>query len=98
MQGKSAGHSPTMTTDTGPAATPLADVLNTALRQDDVATLDELAEASPSDARDRFATLLAIYALHSAPLETLGTAARHQHHPAVAAMKQRCEQAWLAEL
>ena len=55
-------------------------------------------DASPRDARDRFATLLAIYDLHVGPLDQVGDAARFQHHPVVAAIKQRCEQQWLREL
>ena len=53
--------------------------------------------AEPASRRDRFATLLTIYRLHTAPVWTLGEAARHQSHPAVAAIKQRCEE-WLTEL
>jgi hypothetical protein len=47
---------------------------------------------------DRFLTLLSIYDLHTAPLHTLGEAAKLQHHPAIAALKQRLEHEWLAEL
>lgn len=87
-----------MTATSEPAPTPLADALHRALADDDPAALQELAEAHPHDLRDRLATLLAIYELHTAPLPVVGDAARHQHHPAVAALKQRCEQAWLDEL
>jgi Iron-containing redox enzyme len=59
---------------------------------------DDLAEADPRDQRDRTETLLAVYALHTAPLEELGDTARWQHHPAIAAVKQRLEADWLAEL
>jgi len=59
---------------------------------------DELAAAEPVDRRDRYETLIAVYALHTAPLEELGDTARWQHHPAVAAVKQRLEAQWLAEL
>ena len=55
-------------------------------------------DAAPRDARDRFTTLLAIYDLHVGPLDRVGDAARFQHHPVVAAIKQRCEQQWLREL
>jgi hypothetical protein len=48
--------------------------------------------------RDRFMTLLAIYDLHRAPIERLGDAVRRQHDPAVSALKQHCEEQWLAEL
>jgi hypothetical protein len=58
----------------------------------------DLADAAPADRRDRFETLLQIYDLHIAPLERIGAAARLQHHPALAALKQRCEAGWLLEL
>lgn len=54
--------------------------------------------STPLDVRDRLLTLHLVYDLHTAPLESLGEAARWQHHPAVAAVKQRCETQWLAEL
>jgi hypothetical protein len=60
--------------------------------------LDALAGRDAVDRRDRFLTLLAVYDLHTAPLEQLGDTARHQHHPAVAELKRRLEQEWLAEL
>jgi hypothetical protein len=78
--------------------TPLADSLSRALADDDVAALDALADVEPVNERDRYATLLAIYELHTAPLERVGTAARHQHRPAVAALKARCETDWIREL
>ncbi len=62
------------------------------------AALAPVATATPADDRDRYATLLEIYALHTAPLERLAGRARFQHHPAVAALKQRLEADWLAEL
>ena len=76
---------------------PLHDALVTALHQGGVA-LDRLAAVAPVDRRDRFLTLLAVYDLHTAPLESLGDTARHQHAPAVAALKGRLEADWLAEL
>jgi hypothetical protein len=54
--------------------------------------------APPADRRDRFLTLLAVYDLHTAPLQQLDDRARWQHHPAVADLKGRLEQQWLAEL
>jgi hypothetical protein len=87
-----------MPTTTEPASTPLASTLRRALTADDTGALSELGGALPSGPRDRFATLLAIYELHTAPLPLVGDAARHQHHPVVAALKQRCEQDWLDEL
>ncbi|MDQ1684378.1 MAG: hypothetical protein QOC82_1115 [Frankiaceae bacterium] len=78
--------------------TPLADDLSAALQLSDPSALDALGSRRPADQRDRFATLLHIYELHTAPLERVGTAARWQHHPAVAALKQTCEAEWLSEL
>lgn len=43
-------------------------------------------------------TLLAIYDLHRAPLEQLGDTVRLQNDPAVATLKQQCEEQWLTEL
>jgi hypothetical protein len=60
--------------------------------------LETLTGAEPLDRRDRVLALLAVHDLHTAPLDVVGAAARHQHHPAVAALKQRLEGAWLAEL
>ena len=87
-----------MTTTSVASATPLADTLAAVLRQGDDSALIPLTDAAPHSARDRFTTLLAIYALHTAPLDEVGEAARFQHHPVIAALKQRCEQAWLEEL
>jgi hypothetical protein len=87
-----------MTILSGHPAPPLADALATALTQDDARLLDELAGRAPADPRDRFRTLLSIYALHTAPLDDVGDSARWQHHPVVAGLKQICEDQWLAEL
>ncbi|MGB8652539.1 MAG: iron-containing redox enzyme family protein [Mycobacteriales bacterium] len=73
----------------------LADLLERVLEGDPTSCLEE---AEPRSRRDRFLTLLRVYDLHTAPLATLGDAARLQGDPAVAAVKQRLEQAWLAEL
>jgi hypothetical protein len=81
-----------------PSQTPLADTLTSALADEDHVTLAALADARPRNRRDRFATLLAVYELHTAPLETLGERARHQHHPGLSALKARCESDWFAEL
>lgn len=70
-----------------------------AKRGDESVTFPDLLDRDvPADRRDRFLTLLAIYDLHRAPLERLGDTARLQHHPVVAALKEQCEQQWLAEL
>ena len=81
--------------DGGPGL--LADQLALALREGGPA-LDLLRSAAPVDRRDRFLTLLGIYDLHTAPLEDLGDAVRFQHAPAVAELKGRLEDEWLAEL
>lgn len=83
---------------TSSAVTPLADDLEAALDQSEPDALDALASRTPASARDRYTTLLHIYDLHTAPLDRVGDAARWQHHPAVAALKQTCEADWLAEL
>ena len=57
-----------------------------------------MADTTPTTERDRYASLLTIYALHTAPLDDVGDAARFQHHPAVAALKRRCEHDWMTEL
>jgi hypothetical protein len=77
---------------------PLSDSLTAAVRGSDDAAVAALQDAAPRDARDRFATLLAIYELHMGPPEQTGDAARFQHHPVIAAVKQRCEAQWLREL
>ncbi len=77
--------------------TPLAAQLAAALHVGGSA-LDLLRSAEPLDRRDRFLTLLGIYDLHTAPLEVVGDAARHQHAPAVAELKGRLESPWLEEL
>jgi hypothetical protein len=77
--------------------TPLADQLAAALRQGGSA-LELLRTATPVDRRDRFLTLLRIYDLHTAPLEVVGDAVRHQHVPEIAEVKNRLEAAWLDEL
>src|SRR5689334_1377885 len=87
-----------MTTALTRSATPLADTLRLALQDDDMTALDALADAVPDGPRDRFTTLLTLYSLHTAPLDSLGMAARHQHRPALAALKGRCEADWLDEL
>ncbi len=81
-----------------PAAAPsLADRLAAALDAGPSA-LSRLTGAEPVDRRDRFLVLLAIYDLHTAPLELVGERARHQGSPAVAELKSRLEQEWLTEL
>ena len=85
--------------------TPLADQLEAVLRgaRDGQTPLDpdplgRLRQAGPVDRRDRFRSLLAIYDIHTAPLQHLGDAARLQASPALAEVKARLEADWLAEL
>ena len=79
----------------GPAL--LSDQLASALREGGHA-LDLLRGAEPVDRRDLFLTLLAIYDLHTAPLEDVGDAVRFQHHPVLSELKGRLEAPWMAEL
>jgi hypothetical protein len=50
------------------------------------------------DPRDRALTLLAIYDLHTAPLELIGERAQWASHPIVSGVKMRLEAQWLREL
>jgi hypothetical protein len=52
----------------------------------------------PGDSRDRVLTLLAIYDLHTAPLDRIGDRARWAAHPIVNDVKMRLETQWLQEL
>jgi len=65
----------------------------TALEQGD---LGALSGRVPEDRRDALLTLLAIYDLHLAPIDTVHV--RFQGHPAVARLKAELEEPWLAEL
>ena len=78
-----------------PAATTLAGALDHALTSGD---LTGLAGREPVDRADRFRALLAVYDLHTAPLDQLGDRVRLQHAPEVAGLKVRLEAAWLEEL
>jgi hypothetical protein len=84
---------------TSPVATQSRSPLYDALR-DGLAGEAAALAALPvgADRRDRFLSLLAVYDLHTAPLDVVGDAARFQGHPAVAALKHRLEADWLAEL
>ena len=73
----------------------LATALDAGLAAGDVTAL---AGAAPRSRRDRFLTLLAIYDLHTAPVEQLGNRVRLQHSPVLAELKGRLEQPWLGEL
>jgi hypothetical protein len=76
---------------------PLARRLDAALLRDGRA-LDGLAEAEPVDEHDAMVTLLSIHDLHTAPLEHLADRVRWQHHPAVATLKWRLEERFIARL
>ena len=75
-------------------------VLDSVLRGEAPADLLATCAAGARDVstRDRFATLLRIYDLHTAPLSGVAAAARLQHHPAVAGLKVALEEVWLTEL
>lgn len=62
------------------------------------AALDGLVDAEPVDRRDALLTLLAIHDLHTGSIDELGDRVRWQHHPAVAALKWRLEEQFLAWL
>jgi hypothetical protein len=81
----------------GPTGDPLATRLGQALHSGQ-AGLAALTDTSPRDRRDRVATLLTIYDLHTAPLGAVAEVVRWQGHPAVAEVKTRFESQWLAEL
>ncbi|MFP5218366.1 MAG: iron-containing redox enzyme family protein [Actinomycetes bacterium] len=84
--------------DAAAVDSPLADRLVDALADRTGAALDALAGAVPVDRRDRVLALMTVYDLHTAPLDVVGAAARHQHHPVVADLKRRLEASWLAQL
>ena len=86
--------SPSASSSTG-AGAPLHPLLEAALEHGD---LSGLAGRAPVDRRDRFLCLLAVYDLHTAPLELLGDRVRLQGAPEVAVLKAALEQPWLEEL
>jgi hypothetical protein len=55
-----------------------------------------LDDGEPTDTHDELLALACIHDLHLAPLSAVGAAARWQHHPTVAAIKQRAEANLLA--
>jgi hypothetical protein len=57
-----------------------------------------LAGAAPLDWRDLLLTLSVVHDLHTAPLGQLDGRERFQHHPAVAQLKWRLEEEFLAEV
>jgi hypothetical protein len=84
--------------DRAPVHESVSDALGLALASGSERDVTRLGGLAVSDRRDRFLTLLQIYDLFIEPVQVLGEAARFQHHPAIAALKQRCEDDWLREL
>jgi len=60
--------------------------------------LHALHHADPVNRRDALEAMLEIYALHLAPLESLGGAEEWQHHPEIARLKLRLEGAFRERL
>ncbi len=60
--------------------------------------LDQVGGLAPVDWRDSLLTLSVIHGLHTAPLGRLGGGERFQHHPAVAELKWRLEDEFVAAL
>jgi hypothetical protein len=60
--------------------------------------LARLADAAPLGWRDVLLTLSTVHDLHTAPLDRLAGTERFQHHPAMAQLKWRLEEAFVAEL
>jgi len=108
--GAAAAATPQSPSEEGTAMTPpVATATQTSLSQELTSALDAASSdggsaltalygAQPSSRRDRFLTLLDIYDLHTAPLESLGERVRYQGHPVVSDLKARLERPWLVEL
>ena len=77
---------------------PLAERLDLALAGGDPARLDALAQEEPLDRFDAMDALLGVYDLWNAPLSGADGRERFQNHPAVAALKWRLEEPFLALL
>jgi hypothetical protein len=75
----------------------VSELIHGAFRQS-VTPWPPLEGVEPLDARDRVLTLLAIYDLHTSPLERIGDRARWAAHPIVNDLKMRLESQWLDEL
>jgi hypothetical protein len=75
----------------------LARRLDAALTGDGWA-LDDLSQAEPVDEHDAMVSLLTVHDLHVAPIEKLAGRVRWQHHPAVAALKGRLEERFVARI
>jgi hypothetical protein len=64
----------------------------------DSGALDALADSHPTDERDALCALLTIYDLWMEPIERVGDRVRFQNHPAVAGLKARLEEPFIARL
>src|SRR5687767_5499445 len=80
------------------ATTPLADALEDALGAGDERELRAATDIHPVGRRDAALALSLLHDLHLAPVHDLGDRAAFQHHPVVAELKQRLEQAFLRRL
>ena len=80
------------------ATTPLADALESALGACDGLELEAALEIHPVGRRDAALALSLVHDLHLAPVHELGERVRFQHHPAVATLKHRLEEAFLRRL
>jgi hypothetical protein len=78
--------------------TPLADALEEALAAGDECSLQATLEIHPVGRRDAALALAQVHDLHLAPIHTLGDRVRLQHHPVVATLKYRLEEAYLRRL
>lgn len=96
--GKGMGMAAALRSDALRVTTPLADALELALAADDDHQLDAALEIHPVGRRDSALALAQLHDLHLAPVPVLGDRVRFQHHPAVAMLKHRLEQAFLRRL
>ena len=78
--------------------TPLADALEDAFATCDEQELTAALEIHPVGRRDAALALSQLHDLHLAPVHELGERVRFQHHPAVAALKYRLEEAFLTRM
>lgn len=76
----------------------LARHLTLALRQSHDGGLQTLRNIEPENERDELLALSFVHDLHLAPLTSVGSQARWQHHPAVAGLKQRAEATFVSSL
>ncbi|HVF20816.1 MAG TPA: iron-containing redox enzyme family protein [Mycobacteriales bacterium] len=79
-------------------ATPLADSLRSALASGDETRLEVVTAVEPESRRDALLALALVHDLFTAPLASVGAAARFEHHPAIAQLKTRLESEFLSAL